>query len=157
VDTRAWQDFVKPMPPLAVGATAAHPGLFPAGLGIGRRVEPRNHYLGLVVTRPGADTFVLGLNYFDAVDNGDNEDMYRLDTTTFEITPYMRGSFENGASRIRGPSPGGKAVSAQAGEHLEGTQRHMPRARHAPYSCAARRIAPLVRRPLSPVALAQPA
>jgi hypothetical protein len=94
VDTRAWQDFVKPMSPLAVGATAAHPGLFPTGLGIGRRVEPRNDYLGVVVTRPDADTFVLGLNYFDAVDNGDNEDMYRLDTTTFEITPYMRGSFE---------------------------------------------------------------
>jgi hypothetical protein len=54
----------------------------------------RSEYLGLVVTRPEADTFVLGLNYFDTVDNGDNEDMYRLDTATFEVTPYMRGSFE---------------------------------------------------------------
>jgi hypothetical protein len=93
VDSRAWQDFVKPMP-LAVGATAAHPGVFPTGLGIGRRVEPRNEYLGLVVTRPEANTFVLGLNYFDTVDNGDNEDIYRLDKATFEVTPYMRGSFE---------------------------------------------------------------
>jgi hypothetical protein len=40
------------------------------------------------------NTFVLGLNYFDTVDNGDTEDMYRLDTATFEVTPYMRGSFE---------------------------------------------------------------
>jgi hypothetical protein len=94
VDPQAWQDLLKPMPPLAVGATAAHPGLFPTGLGIGQRVEPRNEYLGLVVTRPERDTFVLGLNYFDAADNGDNEDMYRLDTKTSELTPYMRGRFE---------------------------------------------------------------
>jgi hypothetical protein len=94
VDPQAWQDLLKPMTPLAVGATAAHPSLFPTGFGIGRRNEPRNQYLGLVVTRPEANTFVLGLNYFDTVDDGDNEDMYKLDTTTFEVTPYMRGSFE---------------------------------------------------------------
>jgi hypothetical protein len=94
VDPQAWQELLKPMTPLAVGATAAYPELFPTGLGIGRRREPRNQYLGLVVTRPEPNTFVLGLNYFDAVDDGDNEDMYRLDTTTFEVTPYMRGSFE---------------------------------------------------------------
>ena len=94
VDPQAWKDLLKPMTPLAVGATAAQPDLFPTGFGIGRRGGPRNEYLGLVVTRPNANTFVLGLNYFDTVDEGDNEDMYRLDTTTFEVTPYMRGSFE---------------------------------------------------------------
>jgi len=41
-DQQAWQDLFKPMTPLAVGATAAHPDLFPTGLGIGRRGEPRN-------------------------------------------------------------------------------------------------------------------
>ena len=76
VDRQAWEDLIRPMWPLAVGATAAQPDLFPEGLGIGRRDEPRNRYLGLVVTRPGEDTFVLGLNYFDAADAGDNEDMY---------------------------------------------------------------------------------
>lgn len=94
MDQQAWQDLLKPMTPLAVGATVARPDLFPTGLGIGRRTEPRNTYLGLVVTRPDTDTFVLGLNYRDTVDDGDNEDMYRLDTTIFEVTPYMRGSFE---------------------------------------------------------------
>jgi hypothetical protein len=94
VSPLAWEDLVRPMPSLAVGATAAHPNLFPEGLEIGRRDAPRNQYLGLVLTRPKEDTFVLGLNYFDTIDGGDNEDMYRLDTTTFELKPYMGRSFE---------------------------------------------------------------
>jgi hypothetical protein len=94
VDPQAWHDFVKPFTPLAVGATEAHPDLFPNGFGIGRRQQPRNEYLGLVMTRPGPNTFVLGLNYFDTVDNGDNEDMYRIDLDAFEVAPYMGGSFE---------------------------------------------------------------
>jgi hypothetical protein len=36
---------------------------------------------------------VFGTNWFDAHDNCDNEDMYRFDLNTFQITPYMRGSF----------------------------------------------------------------
>ena len=42
-------------------------------------------------TRP---THVLGFDYYDAADDGDNEDMYTIDVTTGELTPYMRGSFE---------------------------------------------------------------
>jgi hypothetical protein len=79
---------------MIVGATNAHPGYFPEGFGIGRRKEPRNEYLGLITTWPEPNTFVLGLNYYDTDDRRDNEDMYKLDLTTFEITPYMRGSFE---------------------------------------------------------------
>jgi hypothetical protein len=94
VEQQAVEDLLRPISPLAVGATAAHPGLFPNGLGIGPRDEPRNEYLGLVLTRPEANTLVLGLNYYDSADDGDNEDMYRLDTKTLEIKPYMRGSFE---------------------------------------------------------------
>ena len=94
VEQKAVENLLKPMTPLAVGATAAHPDVFPSSLGVGRRDEPRNQYLGLVVTRPDPETLVLGLNYFDAVDNCDNEDMYRLDTTTLDLTPYMRGTFE---------------------------------------------------------------
>ena len=37
---------------MVVGATQAHPGIFPEGFGIGRRSEPRNEYLGLVTTWP---------------------------------------------------------------------------------------------------------
>jgi hypothetical protein len=94
VDAQPWQELLSSITPPAVGATAAHPDMFPTGLGIGRRGEPRNQYVGLVVTRPDANTFVLGLNYFDTADDGDNEDMYRIDTTICEVTPYMRGSFE---------------------------------------------------------------
>lgn len=94
MDPEAWQEFLKPMAPLAVGATAAHPAVFPSDLGIGRRVAPRNEYVGVVVTRPEGNTYVLGLSYLDTADDGDNEDVYRLDTTSFEVTPYMRGSFE---------------------------------------------------------------
>jgi hypothetical protein len=79
---------------LAVGATAPHPDLFPTGLGVSPRTEPRNTFLGTVVTRPAEDTFVFGLNYRDAHDAGDNEDMYLLDRKTFEVTPYLRGTFE---------------------------------------------------------------
>jgi hypothetical protein len=122
VDSRAWQDFVKPMPPLAVGATAAHPGVFPTGRGIGRRVEPRNEYLGLVVTRREANTFVLGLNYFDTVDNGDNEDIYRLDTATFEVTPYMRGGFEKEYAAYAGYHRAAKPYLRKAAEHLDGLE-----------------------------------
>jgi hypothetical protein len=101
------------MTPLAVGATAAHPDLFPAGLGIGRRGEPRKQYLGLVVTRPDVGTLVLGLNYFDTVDDGDNEDIYRLDSTTFEVTSYMR-SFETDYPESAGHHWVGKALPAEA-------------------------------------------
>ncbi len=79
---------------MIVGATQAHPGLFPEGFDIRRRSEPRNEYLGLVMTWPEPSTFVFGLNYHDNEDGRDNEDMYKLDLTTFELTPYMRGSFE---------------------------------------------------------------
>jgi hypothetical protein len=46
--------------------------------------------------RPGPDPtkHVLGFNYYDAADDGDNEDMYTIDVTTGELKPYMRGSFE---------------------------------------------------------------
>jgi hypothetical protein len=77
-----------------VGATPAHPGTFPEGYGIGRRSEPRNEYLGLVTTWPEPNTFVLGLNYHDNDEAWDNEDIYKLDLTSFKLTPYMRGTFE---------------------------------------------------------------
>jgi hypothetical protein len=79
---------------MVVGATMAHPNTFPEGLGIGRRTEPRNEYLGMVTTWPEPDIFVLGLNYYDRNDKGDNEDIYKVDLTTLQMTPYMRGSFE---------------------------------------------------------------
>src|SRR4051794_40084622 len=88
VEQQAVDDLLKGTASVAVGATAAHPGAFPASLGIGRRETPRNTYLGCVVTRPEADTLVLGLTYFDSADNCDNEDMYRIDMTTLEIRPY---------------------------------------------------------------------
>ena len=66
VDPQAWDDLLKPMATeMIVGATQAHPGVFPDGFGIGRRDEPRNEYLGLVTTWPDGTTFVLGLNYHD--------------------------------------------------------------------------------------------
>jgi hypothetical protein len=55
---------------------------------------PRNQYLGLVETRPDPTKYVLGFNYYDAADDGDNEDMYTIDVTTGELKPSMRGSFE---------------------------------------------------------------
>lgn len=79
---------------MIVGATYADPSMFPEGFGITRRSEPRNQYLGPVMTWPEPDTFVLGLNYYDAADKGDNEDIYKIDLRTFEMTPYMRGTFE---------------------------------------------------------------
>src|SRR5688572_23485904 len=94
VDPRAWRDLLAPRATeMILGATTAHPGYFPEGFGIGRRTEPRNQYLGLVTTWPEQDTFVLGVNYHDSADRHDNEDMYKLDLTTFEMTPYMRGTF----------------------------------------------------------------
>ena len=95
VEEQAVRSLLRPMGTLAVGATSAHPNLFPSGLGISQRDEPRNRYLGLVVTRPDPDTYVLGLNYFDGLDDCDNEDMFRLDTKALEITPYPGRSFEN--------------------------------------------------------------
>jgi hypothetical protein len=95
VDPQAWHKLLKQgAAGMSVGATQAHPGLFPEGFGIGRRTEPRNEYLGLVTTWPEPTTFVLGFNYFDSDDGHDNEDMYKLDLATFEMTPYMRGAFE---------------------------------------------------------------
>ena len=47
----------------------------------------------MIVTRPTEETVVLGLNYYDAKDAGDNEDMYKYDVRTSEFTPYMRGTF----------------------------------------------------------------
>src|SRR2546430_5566255 len=93
VDPQAWHDLLAPMATkMIVGATQAHPGVFPEGFGIGRRDEPRNDYLGLVTTWPEPNTFVLGLNYHDNDDGRDNEDIYKLDLTSFELTPYMRGT-----------------------------------------------------------------
>ena len=94
VDPNAWQAFLDSRPPLAVGATAAYPGMFPEGLGISPRKTPRNEYLGLVETRPDATKHVLGFNYYDAADDGNNEDMYTIDVTTGELKPYMRGRFD---------------------------------------------------------------
>jgi hypothetical protein len=94
VDPQAWDDLVKRTSLPAVGATNAHPDVFPEGFGIGRRTEPRNEYLGLVVTRPERFTVVLGANYRDNADAADNEDIYKLDTRTFELETYMRGRFE---------------------------------------------------------------
>lgn len=95
VDPQAWHDLLRPMATeMVVGATLAHPGVFPEGFGIGRRTEPRNEYLGLVTTWPEPTTFVLGVNYHDDADGRDNEDMYKLDLATFEMTPYMRGTLE---------------------------------------------------------------
>ncbi len=94
MDPQAWEDLLKQTRLPAVGATSAYPNQFPEDLGIGRRDEPRNEYLGLVVTRPEEDTVVFGLNYFDAADDGDNEDMFKLDTRTFDLETYMRGRFE---------------------------------------------------------------
>lgn len=51
VDPQALDDLLKRTPLPAVGATNAHPDLFPDELGIGRRTEPRNQLLGSVVTR----------------------------------------------------------------------------------------------------------
>jgi hypothetical protein len=82
---------------LAVGATLAEPGVFPDGfaeLGISQRAAPRNQYLGVVTTRPDEETYVFGLNYFDVNDNCDNEDMYKFDAENLDVTPYMRGTFE---------------------------------------------------------------
>jgi hypothetical protein len=94
VDRKWWDDLLKPMAPdMMVGATQAHPGVFPEGFGISRRTEPRNEYLGLVTTWPEPETFVLGLNYYDNADQCDNEDMYKLDLDTFELTPRMGRSF----------------------------------------------------------------
>ncbi len=95
VDPQAWYDLLKPMATtMVVGATEAHPGAFPEGFGIGRRTEPRNEYLGLVTTWPEPTTFALGVNYYDNADGRDNEDIYKLDLTTFEMAPYMRGSLQ---------------------------------------------------------------
>jgi hypothetical protein len=79
---------------MAVGATEAMSGVFPEGFGIGRRTEPRNEYLGMVVTRPEEHIYVVGTNYYDVDDRCDNEDMYKFDLGTNEWTPYMRGTFE---------------------------------------------------------------
>jgi hypothetical protein len=80
---------------MMVGATHGEPGYFPReGFGIGRRQEPeRNKFLGSVFTWPEPITFVIGANYYDRNDHGDNEDMYKLDLNTFVMTPYMRGTF----------------------------------------------------------------
>jgi hypothetical protein len=94
VDPQALENLIKQTSLPAVGATNAHPDLFPEGFGIGRRTAPRNEYLGLVVTRPEEFTVVLGLNYRDAADDADNEDMYKLDTSTLDLEAYMRGRFE---------------------------------------------------------------
>jgi hypothetical protein len=95
VDPQAWRDLLAPRATeMLLGATQAYPGFFPEGFGIGRRTEPRNEYLGLVATWPEPNTFVLGVNYHDNADGHDNEDMYKLNLTTFEMTPYMRGTFE---------------------------------------------------------------
>ena len=70
---------------------ALYPGRFPGGLDISPRKTPRNQYLGLVETRPGNVTkHVLGFNYYDAADDGDNEDMYTIDVTTGEVNRHAR-------------------------------------------------------------------
>ena len=95
VDRQAWEKLLAPVATqMIVGATLADPSIFPEGFGISRRTAPRNQYLGLVMTWPDPKTFVLGLNYYDPDDRHDNEDIYKIDLTTFEMTPYMRGSFE---------------------------------------------------------------
>jgi hypothetical protein len=93
-DPKAWDDLLGSTRSLSVGATQPYPNVFPHGLGIGKRGQPRNEYLGLVMTRPQPNIFILGVNYFDTVDDGDNEDMYKVDVNTFQITPYMRATFE---------------------------------------------------------------
>jgi hypothetical protein len=85
---------LKPISNLALGATCVHPGVFPTELGIGQRTRPRNTYAGYVVTHPAEDTYVFGLTYHDAIDDGDNEDMYRLDTATGEVRHYKPHHFE---------------------------------------------------------------
>jgi hypothetical protein len=62
--------------------------------GIGQRTQPRNTYAGYVVTHPAEDTYVFGLTYHDAIDDGDNEDMYRLDTATGEVRHFKPRDFE---------------------------------------------------------------
>jgi hypothetical protein len=104
MDSAAWEDLLGKTRALAVGATEAYPDLFPDGL-FGRRAEPRNTYLGLVMTRPEPNIFVLGANYYDSHDKGDNEDMYKVDTATLKITPYMRGTFENEYPEYAGHHP----------------------------------------------------
>ena len=95
IDPKVWHDLLAPVATeMLVGATYADPSLFPEGFGISRRTEPGNEYLGLVMTWPEPNTFVLGLNYFDVADGCDNEDIYKLDLTTFMMTPYMCGAFE---------------------------------------------------------------
>jgi hypothetical protein len=91
------QTLLAPLASLRVGVTEAFPGAFPDGfaqVGIGKRSAPRNEYLGFVATRPTADRYVIGLNYFDQSDNDDNEDLYMFDTAAHEIELYEPRRFE---------------------------------------------------------------
>lgn len=96
VDPQALTDLLKPVgvTEMLVGATQAMPGVFPEGFGISPRSEPRNELLGTVVTRPEEHIYAIGVTYYDRNDDGDNEDIYKIDLTANEMTPYMRGSFE---------------------------------------------------------------
>src|SRR4051794_7830893 len=91
----AWDDLLAPrVLDMFVGATQADSNVFPDGFGIGRRNAPRNDYLGIVLTRLEPEVFVVGVNYFDHHDDGDNEDMYKFDLAKSWITPYMGLDFE---------------------------------------------------------------
>ena len=120
MDPLAWDELLKHTSLPAVGATSAHPELFPENLGIGRRTEPRNEYLGLVITRPEKFTVVLGLNYRDAVDDGDNEDMFELDTRTFDLETYMRGA-SSGSTPITPATTGRR--NRTVGTHVQRARR----------------------------------
>jgi hypothetical protein len=82
---------------LAVGATQAHPGYWPKifdEVGISPRNPSSNDYVGAVVTHPDADTFVFGVTFDDKRGGHTDEDMYKFDARTSEITPYMHDTFE---------------------------------------------------------------
>src|SRR5437867_3289770 len=93
IDPKAWLDLLAQTRALGLGATEAYPGFFPEGLGITRRTEPRNTLRGTVMTKPEPFVVMIGVTYWDKVDNGDNEDMLKVNEQTLEITPMTPAEF----------------------------------------------------------------
>jgi hypothetical protein len=102
--------------PAALGATQAHPDLFPpefSSIGINPRDAARNDLLGMTVTRRAADEAAFGLSYLDSKDGGDNEDFFLLDLPSETITYWPGASFEKAYPEYAGAHRGAKPYLRQ--------------------------------------------
>lgn len=73
------------------------------------RDATRNTFLGITLTIPEPDAYVVGVAWEDSKDGRHDEDVYVVDPATATVKPYYQGRWELVDARYRGTHHGDKS------------------------------------------------